>query len=72
MTVSDDIKLTPIPRGDEVYATLMEAHQGLSDAQSAALNARLILILAAEIGDPDRLDALIHLAAGIESNQTAS
>ncbi|MEQ9257609.1 MAG: DUF2783 domain-containing protein [Roseovarius sp.] len=36
---------------DELYADLLAAHEGLSEAESAALNARLILILANHIGD---------------------
>jgi hypothetical protein len=35
---------------DSFYAALLEAHTGLSSEQSAALNARLILILANQIG----------------------
>ena len=38
-------------RGDEFYESLMRAHQGLSEAESHALNARLVLILANHIGD---------------------
>ena len=37
---------------DEFYEALIEAHRGLSDAQSELLNARLILLLANHIGDP--------------------
>jgi len=36
---------------DEFYQALIDAHAGLSDEQSAALNARLILLLANQIGD---------------------
>ena len=36
---------------DDFYEALLDAHQGLSDADSAALNARLILLLANHIGD---------------------
>lgn len=36
---------------DDVYAALLEAHDGLSDPDTAALNARLVLILANHIGD---------------------
>ena len=35
---------------DGFYAALIDAHRGLSDAQSGALNARLILLLANHIG----------------------
>ncbi len=37
--------------GDEFYENLIDAHKGLSDEQSEALNARLILLLANHIGD---------------------
>lgn len=37
--------------GDEFYENLIDAHSGLSDEQSEALNARLILLLANHIGD---------------------
>ncbi|SMC96654.1 DUF2783 domain-containing protein [Primorskyibacter flagellatus] len=40
---------------DDVYADLLAAHEGLTKAQSDALNARLILILANHIGDRDVL-----------------
>ncbi len=44
--------LTPnLDRPDDVYADLLEAHEGLDKAQSDALNARLILVLANHIGD---------------------
>ena len=36
---------------DEFYAELIGAHEGLTKAQSDALNARLILLLANHIGD---------------------
>jgi len=37
--------------GDDFYEMLIDAHRDLDDAQSAALNARLILLLANQIGD---------------------
>ena len=37
--------------GDEFYQNLIDAHNGLTDEQSEALNARLILLLANHIGD---------------------
>ena len=40
-------------RGDDFYAALLEAHEGLSNTDSAALNSRLILLLANHIGDLD-------------------
>jgi hypothetical protein len=44
---------------DGFYAELLSAHEGLSKADSDALNARLILLLANHIGDREALtDAL--------------
>lgn len=40
---------------DGFYERLLDAHQGLSKAESEALNARLILLLANQIGDADVL-----------------
>ena len=45
--------------GDAFYNCLMAAHAGLSEAQSHALNARLVLILANEIADLKVLQDLI-------------
>ncbi|WBU29759.1 DUF2783 domain-containing protein [Rhodopseudomonas palustris] len=36
---------------DAAYRLIVEAHRGLSDEQSAALDAALVLILANHIGD---------------------
>lgn len=47
---------------DAAYEALVEAHRGVSEAESAALNARLVLILANHIGDLDVLKAAIRLA----------
>ncbi len=38
---------------DEFYDALIAAHRDLSEAQSAELNAKLILLLANHIGDLD-------------------
>ncbi len=48
---------------DGFYADLLATHKGLSEAQSHALNAQLILILANHIGDRQTLDAALKLAA---------
>ncbi len=47
---------------DAAYEALVDAHRGLPDADSAALNARLVLILANHIGDLDVLKAALALA----------
>ena len=51
-----------LPRPDEAYAGLLAAHDGLDAAQSAALNARLVLILANHIGDAGVLEEAVVLA----------
>ena len=48
--------------GDEFYEHLIEAHNGLSDEQSEALNARLILLLANHIGDLKVLREALRVA----------
>jgi hypothetical protein len=48
--------------GDDIYAALMAAHDGLSFEESAKLNARLVLLLANELGDPARIKAAIEAA----------
>lgn len=47
---------------DDFYADLIAAHEGLSDDDSAALNARLILLLANHIGDREALSEALALA----------
>jgi hypothetical protein len=52
-----------LPDPDVAYRALIEAHRGLSDEESAALNTRLVLILANHIADMDVLAQAISLAA---------
>ena len=47
---------------DDAFRDLVEAHRGLSDEQSADLDAALVLILANHIGDIDVLREAIALA----------
>ncbi len=51
-----------IADADGYYAKLLATHRGLTDAQSHALNARLVLILSNHIGDADVLEAALALA----------
>lgn len=51
-------------RADDVYSALLAAHEGLDDRESAALNARLILLLANLAGDADSIIAAITAARG--------
>lgn len=57
------LTITPnLPRPDDAYATLIAAHDGLTKAQSDALNARLILILINHIGDHAVLEHALNIA----------
>jgi hypothetical protein len=49
-------------RSDDVYAALLAAHSGLSAEESAALDARLILVLLNLTGDADTAIAAIRHA----------
>jgi hypothetical protein len=51
-----------IEQPDDFYQTLIEAHAGLSEQESAALNARLILLLANQVGDLATLKEAIAAA----------
>ena len=51
-----------IPDPDGFYAELIGVHDGLSDDESIALNARLILILANQIGDREVLSQALAAA----------
>ena len=49
-------------RPDDAFRAVVEAHRGLTDEQSADLDATLVLILANHIGDLDVLREAIALA----------
>ena len=58
-----DLLNTPnIDDPDGFYAELLGAHEGLSDADSHALNARLVLILCNQVGDRDVIRQALELA----------
>ena len=44
---------TPLERADDFYQMLIDAHQGLSTAQSHAMNAALVLLLCNHVGSLD-------------------
>ena len=51
---------------DDFYEALIDMHRDLDDAQSQAVNARLILLLANHIGDLQVLrDAMAHARADL-------
>lgn len=47
---------------DDFYAALIDAHRDLSSAQSHALNAKLVLLLANHIGDEAVLQQALDAA----------
>ena len=47
---------------DAFYESLLDAHQGLSREQSEALNARLVLVLANQVGSTQALLACLNVA----------
>lgn len=57
--MKSDLQLTD---ADGFYEQLLNAHQGLSPEQSELLNARLILLLANQIGDATILSECIEAA----------
>ncbi|MFV2034806.1 MAG: DUF2783 domain-containing protein [Halocynthiibacter sp.] len=65
------LKTTPnIDDADDFYAELLALHDGLSKPQSDALNARLVLLLANQIGDRAILSAAMQAAADATTTQT--
>ena len=51
-----------LPDADGFYEQLLDAHQGLDEEQSALLNARLILLLANQVGDARVLKECVEAA----------
>jgi hypothetical protein len=47
---------------DDFYAALIEAHDGLTEQESFELNARMVFLLANQIGDSERLLACVEAA----------
>jgi hypothetical protein len=47
---------------DGFYEALVEAHRGLDEAASHALDARLVLLLANHVGSQDVLEQALRLA----------
>ncbi|MFC7047655.1 DUF2783 domain-containing protein [Emcibacter nanhaiensis] len=52
---------------DAFYQALIQAHEGLSDEESQALNARLIIVLANQVGDKETLAQALELAKTMEA-----
>ena len=47
---------------DGLYAAIIDAHADLTEAESVALDARLVLLLANHIGDPSVLAEALAVA----------
>lgn len=63
MSPAPDTRLqTRLADPDAAYRLIALSHRGLDEVQSAALNARLVLILASQIGDMDILREALALA----------
>jgi len=59
-----DLTLSPnIDSPDDFYADLLAVHDGLTKAESDALNARLVLLLANHVGDRMVLQQALAAAA---------
>jgi Protein of unknown function (DUF2783) len=57
---------------DDFYEALIAAHDGLDAAESHALNARLVLLLANHVGALDVLrEALAAARAGADADETS-
>jgi hypothetical protein len=58
-----DLSTLKLSDPDGFYAALVAAHEGLDDATSGLLNARLVMLLANQVGDDRTLLACIEAAA---------
>lgn len=56
-------------RADDLYQKLIDAHAGLSDAESMKLNAKLVLILANHIGNPAIVEQALALARAADRSK---
>ena len=56
------IQTPNLPDHDGFYAELLATHKGLTEAESHALNAQLVMILANHIGDRQALAEALALA----------
>jgi hypothetical protein len=60
-----------LARVDDVYQWLVDAHAGRGDSESMRLNARLVLILANHIGDPEVIREAIACATSVGAERTS-
>lgn len=65
MTKDNAVSLNLNPNfanADDFYEKLIDTHRGLTDAQSADVNAKLVLLLANHIGDMAVLEEAMAIA----------
>ncbi len=62
--MADLITEPNLPDPDGFYDRLIRAHHGLDDAASRRMNARLVLLLANHIGDPEAIGQALAIARG--------
>lgn len=68
--MSMELNLEPnIPDPDGFYDELLRAHEGLNEAESRALDARLILLLANHIGERKVLTQALMAAGHVSESQ---
>ena len=60
-----------IAEPDDFYEKLLALHDGLDEAASARLNARLVLLLANHIGDTAVLDEALAAARNVDDRPGA-
>ncbi|HKU96228.1 MAG TPA: DUF2783 domain-containing protein [Vineibacter sp.] len=64
MALRRDLNLA---RPDDVYNLIVDAHRGLDEAQCRAFDARLILLLANQVGDEAAIREAIDAARSFSS-----
>ena len=57
---------------DEIYAKLIAAHDGLTEPESHAMNARLVLLLLNHVGDQKIIEEALMTARGHGSRVVGS
>ncbi len=71
MTMAELILTPNLPDPDAFYDRLIKLHEGRSEAQSHRINAKLVLLLANHVGDPEAIEqAFREAVASAETNRT--
>ncbi len=68
-TKSAIVDINPAYAKDDMYKDLIESHEGLTTAESHALNTKLILLLMNTVDDKKKWNELLHAAKAKESNK---